>query len=91
MRKESNRNSKLVRVPNRILDKLQTIRVIEGSWGRAIEKLLTDASNVTFWALPSNLFTTQSQAKSQSLKIAAKKGASFDEREIPVPLKASNE
>lgn len=82
------RNSKLVRVPNNILAKLQSIRKSEGSWGRAIEKLLADSPTALFWSIPSQLFTTEDQAKAAALKLAATKGAAFEDREVPIKLGA---
>lgn len=62
------KDSRVIRVSNAVLDKLEKFKGSRGSWESALQNILSH--DAVLWAVPEDLFHTKAQAKGEALKRA---------------------
>lgn len=82
----TNRESKPIRVDKDVLDQISPYKERYGSWNKAIKYLLR--GDKILWALPSDIFNTQAQARGASLERAVKEGR---DSEDPIQVRPLND
>jgi hypothetical protein len=89
MAKKPQLNSKIIRVSNETLAKLEKFKGEKGGWNGALEAALTDAYKRPSWALPGQLYKTRAQARAQAMKNAVLQDLSLEEAEQPLKVRKS--